>query len=125
MYPNINDDVAVFFTVVSMDCVSRGNCFLITASSTPLHRAMTRGGISSFQNSGDLFETCRLLVDAGADEVLIDNMEFITEFNGSLLAFKYLQRQTYPPFHSMPAASRLALATEYLVNIEGGTIALC
>jgi hypothetical protein len=63
--------------------------------------------------SGNQLETCQVLVDASTDDILIDNTELLLDFHGTLSAWKYIQRQLYPPFQNLSAESRLRVATTY------------
>jgi hypothetical protein len=70
--------------------------------------------LSSFLSTGNQLQTCRVLLTAGADDVLIDQPDMLTIFNGPLSTLRYLQQQMYPPFSALPEDFRLRLATEYL-----------
>ncbi|CZR60584.1 uncharacterized protein PAC_10480 [Phialocephala subalpina] len=86
---------------------------------TPLEEAIWSGGYSNFTSTGNLLETCRALLGAGADEILIGNTEVLASFEGPLSAFGYLQQQMYPPFHTMSTVSRLECATRFIGNAIG------
>lgn len=81
---------------------------------TPLELAVRHGGLSNFKSTGNLLETCRVLLGAGADEILICNTKLLTSFSGPVSAFGYLQQQMYPPFHTVSAVPRLEFATSFL-----------
>ncbi|KAN0109982.1 ankyrin [Hyaloscypha variabilis] len=81
---------------------------------TPLHELMRSGGHLSFMAGLDLFELYQLLLNAGADEILIDNIEVFESYRGPVNNLKYLQRQAYPPYHGTPLHVRLAGAADSL-----------
>lgn len=85
-----------------------------TNSRTPLHQLSTWGGRLSFDKGLHLFELYQLLLNAGADEILIDNMELFNSYHGPVTDLKYLQRQAYPPYQDTPLQLRLAAATRQL-----------
>jgi hypothetical protein len=68
------------------------------------------GGVLSFHTGLDLFELYRLLLNAGADEILIDNVDLFRSYHGPVNNLKYLQHQAYPPYHSAPMRLRLDVA---------------
>lgn len=70
-------------------------------------------GDSTFKGTGNLQDTCRVLLDGGADELLINSTEILRQFHGPLAAFTWLQQNMYPPFHTLPTSSKLKLATTY------------
>jgi hypothetical protein len=72
------------------------------------------GGDLSFYDGLDLFELYRLLLNAGADEILIDNVDVFWNYNGPVNDLKYLQQQAYPPYHSTPLRLRLDIAAAKL-----------
>jgi hypothetical protein len=74
------------------------------------------GGILSFHTGLDLFELYRLLLNAGADEILIDNVDLFRSYRGPVNSLKYLQQQAYPPYHRTPMRLRLDVAAEQLAS---------
>ncbi|KAH8779025.1 hypothetical protein BGZ57DRAFT_822086 [Hyaloscypha finlandica] len=74
---------------------------------TPLHVLMRQGAFLSFSLGFDLFELYRLLLNSGADEILIDNVDVFRSYHGPVDHLKYLQQQAYPPYHSAPMRLRL------------------
>jgi hypothetical protein len=85
-----------------------------TNSRTPLHQLISWGGCLSFDKGLDLFELYQLLLNAGADEILIDNIDIFRSYRGPVNNLKYLQRQAYPPYHRTPLPLRLAVAAHQL-----------
>lgn len=84
-----------------------------------MQNAINYGGFSSFTRAGDSLGTCRLLVEDGADDILIDEPDILTQFHGPLCTLKYLQRQVYPPYQSISQNSRLRIASRYLGKPNG------
>ena len=73
---------------------------------------MWGGGFSSFCSNGNLLETCRVLIAAGSDDVLIDEPNALAIFHGPLSTLQYLQQQMYPPYHVLSVDMRLQIASE-------------
>ncbi|KAH8803963.1 hypothetical protein F5882DRAFT_392697 [Hyaloscypha sp. PMI_1271] len=84
---------------------------------TPLHSLMRRGAVLSFDKGLDVFELYRLLLNAGADEILIDNIDLFRSYQGPVNNLKYLQQQAYPPYHSAPMRLRLDVAATTLASV--------
>jgi hypothetical protein len=74
------------------------------------------GGLLSFKLGLDLFELYRLLLNAGADEILIDNVDVFRSYNGPVNNLKYLQQQAYPPWGKAPLRLRLDVAAAQLTT---------
>jgi hypothetical protein len=83
---------------------------------TPLHLLIEKGGLLSFHTGLDLFELYRLLLNAGADEILIDNVDVFRGYRGPVGNLKYLQQQAYPPYHRAPMRLRLDVAAPQLAT---------
>jgi len=100
-------------------------CFLISNSTTcsntntrtPLHLLIVMGGVLSFKDGLDLFELYRLLLNAGADEILIDNVGLFGSYRGPVKNLKYLQQQAYPPYHKAPMRLKLDVAAAQLASV--------
>jgi len=68
------------------------------------------GGVLSFTDGLDLFDLYRLLLNAGADDLLIDDIEIFGNYHGLVNELRYLQQQAYPPYHGTPLPLRVAIA---------------
>jgi len=77
---------------------------------------MRKGAFLSFSLGLDLFELYRLLLNSGADEILIDNVDVFRSYHGPVDHLKYLQQQAYPPYHSTPMRFRLDGAAAQLAS---------
>ena len=87
-----------------------------TCSRTPLHQLNSFEGHLSFHTRLDLFELYQLL-DAGTDDILIDNIEFFKSYHGQVKDLKYLQRRASPPYHRTPLPIRIAVAAHQFQTI--------
>jgi hypothetical protein len=75
------------------------------------------GGLLSFHTGLDLFELYRLLLNAGADDILIDNVDVFRSYHGPVEILKYLQQQAYPPYHTVPMRLKLDAAAAQLASV--------
>jgi hypothetical protein len=55
-------------------------------------------------------DVSRLLIDSGANEVLIDDIEALECFQGTVETFQYLQNQVFPSYQDFPANERLSVS---------------
>jgi hypothetical protein len=78
---------------------------------------MRNGALLSFDKGLDVFELYRLLLNAGADEILIDNVDLFRSYHGPVNNLKYLQQQAYPPYHRAPMRLRLDVAAAQLASV--------
>ncbi|KAH8685830.1 hypothetical protein BGZ60DRAFT_523105 [Tricladium varicosporioides] len=63
-----------------------------------------------------VFDTCRFLLDNGSADLLINNITIFKAFHGSISLFKYLQRQTYPPYYELPIDTRCRIAESLMLS---------
>jgi hypothetical protein len=85
---------------------------------------MWGGGFSSFCSNGNLLETCRVLIAAGSDDVLIDEPNALAIFREPLSTLQYLQQQMYPPYHVLSVYMRLQVQAKLFKILPGGTTLL-
>lgn len=71
----------------------------------------------TFTGRGQAWDVGRLLINAGASNVLIDDIDVLERFEGPKGMFKYLQQQVYPPYYSQPMCERFAIV-EHLSSAE-------
>lgn len=63
----------------------------------------------SRQTNTNLHEITRLLLRAGANELLIGSLEGLRGYSGNLANFQYLKDEVYPPFESFSEHDRLSI----------------
>lgn len=79
-------------------------------SRTPLHTITYWTCHLSFHKKRPAWEICRLLINSGADETLIEDISVIARRNGSKRILEYLLRQMFPSYSNFPVAQRFELA---------------
>ena len=56
-------------------------------------------------------DLCRMLVNSGAIDTLVDDTGVITRKNMPKALLRYLQQVMYPPYHELPISQRFGLAS--------------
>ena len=110
-------------------------------SRTPFHAAIQWCGVNTFIYSIDAFGVCRLLLEAGATDILMDDLRILQHFRGPLVTMRLLHQQSrtvykrespLSPTNRIDVAAKLAGSrwhntprlVDYWLEAEGGIRAL-
>jgi len=71
----------------------------------------------TFTGRGQAWEVSRLLINAGAGQALIDDVDVFARFEGPKAMFRYLLQQVYPPYYTRPMCERFIII-EHLSSLD-------
>ena len=79
-----------------------------------MHAIANYSGALAFNKGLNPIDLYRVLVKAGAAELLIDDIDILRGFWGPKAAFQYLQQELYPPYDELPLEERFLIGVHFL-----------